>query len=56
MRKLKSGEFTQTVKLHPNNKYAFRYLVNDSEWQNDWSADANLPNQLTFDDNSIVEV
>ncbi|UTP72018.1 isoamylase early set domain-containing protein [Alteromonas sp. LMIT006] len=56
MKKLKSGEFTQTINLPKNKRYAFRYLVDDKEWQNDWAADAYIPNELTFDDNSVVEV
>ncbi len=56
MKKLKSGEFTQTVNLTKGRDYKFRYLVNDTEWENDWSADDYRPNQLTFDDNSVVHI
>ncbi len=56
MRKLKSGDFTQTINLAANQQYAFRYLINDTDWQNDWQADEYVPNELTFDENSVVNV
>ena len=56
MRRLKSGDFTQTINLPANNKYAFRYLINDTTWENDWQADEYTPNELTFDENSVVAV
>jgi 1,4-alpha-glucan branching enzyme len=56
MKKLKSGEFTQTLNLPKGQEYNFRYLVDDTQWENDWSADDYRPNQLTFDDNSVVQI
>jgi hypothetical protein len=56
MRRLKSGDFTQTINLPANHKYAFRYLINDTTWENDWQADEYLPNELTFDENSVITV
>ena len=35
---------------------AIRYLINDTDWQNDWQADEYVPNELTFDENSVVNV
>lgn len=55
MTPLKDGRFKASVELDANCVYQFRYLVNDSEWHNDWEADGYLPNP--FDgDNSVVEV
>ncbi|MFC3095589.1 glycoside hydrolase [Alteromonas sediminis] len=56
MKKLKSGEFTQTVDLEVGKNYQFRYLLNESEWENDWHADAYVPNGMPGEDNSVVSV
>jgi 1,4-alpha-glucan branching enzyme len=44
MSKLKSGDFSQTVKLEVGNEYQFRYLVNDALWVNEDEADKAVPN------------
>ncbi|WP_420387389.1 isoamylase early set domain-containing protein [Roseivirga sp.] len=56
MKKLKSGDFKATVKLETGKEYQFRYLIDGQTWENDWEADAYVPNQLTFEDNSVVEL
>jgi 1,4-alpha-glucan branching enzyme len=55
MRKLKSGEFSVTVSLKPGNKYRFRYWLDGERWENDWEADAYVPNEFGSED-SVVEV
>jgi 1,4-alpha-glucan branching enzyme len=44
MSKLKSGDFTQTLKLEVGSDYQFRYLINDSVWVNEDEADKAVPN------------
>jgi len=44
MSKLKSGDFTQTVKLNTGSEYQFRYLINDNVWSNEEEADKTVPN------------
>ncbi|MDP5029380.1 MAG: isoamylase early set domain-containing protein [Paraglaciecola sp.] len=56
MKKLKDGSFTATVELEKDAKYQFRYLLNDQEWENDWSADEYLPSPVSLDENSVVAV
>lgn len=56
MKKLKDGSFTQTLNLETEKAHQFRYLLDDVEWENDWSADAYVPNELTFDENSVVSI
>ena len=56
MKKLKDGSFTQTVNLATEKTHQFRYLLNDAEWENDWAADAYVPNELTFEENSVVSL
>lgn len=55
MSKLKSGEFTQILKLETGQQYQFRYLVNDSEWINESEADSTVPNGVVEGEfNSVV--
>jgi 1,4-alpha-glucan branching enzyme len=56
MKKLKTGDFKATVKLETGKEYQFRYLIDGEVWENDWEADKYVPNQLTFEDNSVVEL
>lgn len=44
MSKLKSGDFTQTLKLDAGKEYQFRYLICDKKWANDEEADKTVPN------------
>ncbi|WP_340679752.1 isoamylase early set domain-containing protein [Paraglaciecola sp.] len=56
MKKLKDGSFTTTVELENDANYQFRYLLNDSKWENDWAADAYVPSAVSLDNNSVVQV
>jgi 1,4-alpha-glucan branching enzyme len=53
MKKLKGGKFTVTLDLDKGREYQFRYLVNSTEWHNDWHADKYVPNPFSGD-NSVV--
>ena len=53
MKRQKNGSFTVILDLEKGREYQFRYLVNGSEWHNDWEADKYVPNPYTGD-NSIV--
>ena len=55
MKKLKDGSFSTTVSLEAGQKYRFRYLLDGGRWENDWEADAYLPNEHGTED-SIVDV
>lgn len=55
MKPLKDGRFKATVELPVDQRFQFRYLVNNSDWQNDWAADQYVPNPFCGD-NSVVEV
>lgn len=45
--------FRVTLKLEPGKEYQFRYLINGTEWHNDWHADKYVPNPF-IGDNSVV--
>lgn len=49
------GKFTRTLKLQSNNKYQFRYLIDDNNWKTDWDSDALVPvNTGTWYNSMIV--
>lgn len=54
MKKLKNGDFTTTLELHCNREYRFRYLIDSSRWENDWSADKYVRNRYGSDDSVVV--
>lgn len=56
MKKLKSGDFTLTLDLETENKYQFKYLLDEKEWENDWAADDYVPSPVSLEDNSVVVV
>jgi hypothetical protein len=49
----KDGRFSVTLDLDLNREYQYRYLVNSTEWHNDWHADRYVPNPY-FGDNSVI--
>ncbi len=49
----KSGQFSIALDLETGREYQFRYLVNGTEWHNDWHADKYVPNPFSGD-NSVV--
>ncbi len=53
MKKLKGPKFKATLELSVNREYAFRYLLNGSEWYNDPGADQNVPHPFGGD-NSVI--
>lgn len=49
----KEGNHTATLTLEKGREYQFRYLVNGTEWHNDWQADRYTQNPFSGD-NSVV--
>lgn len=54
MKRQKNGSFTVTLDLERNREYQFRYLVNGTEWHNDWEADKYVPNPYSGDNSVVV--
>jgi hypothetical protein len=46
--------FTTTLDLEPGRIYRYRYLVDGERWENDWAADAYVPNAFGTED-SVVQ-
>jgi 1,4-alpha-glucan branching enzyme len=55
MKQRKDGSFSITVSLPAGQSYRFKYLVDGQRWENDWSADAYVPNTFGSED-SLVEL
>jgi 1,4-alpha-glucan branching enzyme len=56
MKRLKSGDFTLTIDLDIDAKYEFRYLIDGSDWENDWEADKYVPSPFPGSDNSVIVI
>ena len=54
MKRQKSGTFTLSVSLKPGQHYRFRYLLDGERWENDWAADAYVPNIFGSTDSVVV--
>lgn len=54
MKRLKDGSFVATVDLEPAREYQFRYLIDETTWENDWHADRYTP--AAYGENSVVVV
>ena len=47
--------FRTTLKLEPGRAYRFRYFFDGGRWENDWAADAYVPNAFGGED-SVVDL
>ena len=56
MQSLKNGSYKTVVELESGKEYQYRYLIDGERWENDWEADKYVPNNLTFEDNSVVVI
>ena len=56
MKRQKSGDFTITLDLEPGRQYQYRYIIDDSRWENDWWADAYVTTPYGDCENSVVIV
>lgn len=54
MKRLRSGDFEITIELQSGREYRFRYLIDGSRWENDWSADNYYPNPYGCDDSVLI--
>ena len=54
MTRRKDGSFRVTVVLEPGRPYRFRYLVDGVRWENDWAADAYVPNDYGGEDSVVM--
>ena len=53
MTKDTDGGFATALTLEPGRTYRFRYLLDGERWENDWAADAYVPNEFGGEDSVI---
>jgi 1,4-alpha-glucan branching enzyme len=56
MKGLKNGEFKVTLDLDVDKEYQFRYLIDDTRWENDGNADKYVQSPYGECENSVVVV
>ncbi|MFZ5798284.1 MAG: glycoside hydrolase [Desulfobulbus sp.] len=56
LKRLKSGECKITLDLACGREYQFRYLLDNTTWENDWDADKYVPSAYHDVENSVVIV
>jgi 1,4-alpha-glucan branching enzyme len=54
MKKLRSGDYAIMLELEPGRSYQFRYLIDESRWENDWNADRYVKSPYGDSDNSVI--
>lgn len=53
LKKLKTGDFTVTLRLDPGKEYRFRYLIDGKIWENDWCADKYVKSPYGVEDSVV---
>jgi 1,4-alpha-glucan branching enzyme len=53
MKKQKGGGFKLTLKLEAGRHYHYRYFLDGERWENDWGADAYVPNEFGSEDSVL---
>jgi len=55
LKKQKNGEYATTIDLAPG-EYAYRYVLDGEQWENDYDADKYVPSGLGSIENSVVVI
>ena len=51
---LKDGTWKVAIKLEAGSEYQYRYLVNGTEWHNDWDADRYMEHPFGGENSVVV--
>lgn len=54
MKRSSAGDYSITLELETNREYSFRYLIDETMWENDWNADKYVKSPYGDSDNSVV--
>jgi 1,4-alpha-glucan branching enzyme len=54
MEKQEDGSFKLILDLEAGRHYQFRYLLDGDHWENDWAADAYVPNAFGSEDSVLI--
>ena len=52
--KKKNGVYTTELRLKPDTRYKFKYLIDGTKWENDFKADAYVPNDFGGEDSVLA--
>ena len=52
--KKKNGIYETEVRLKPESEYKFKYLIDGEVWENDYAADAYVPNEFGTEDSLVT--
>lgn len=55
MKLLKDGSAKTMIDLEVGKSYEYRFLINGEKWENDWEAEAYVPNGIDAE-NSLVTI
>ncbi len=53
MKRKRDGAFSAAINLEAGKEYRFRYWLDGSRWENDWHADAYVPNSFGTEDSVV---
>ena len=56
MRKGEDGSYSATLELKIGHEYQFRYLIDETQWENDNEADKHVPTPYQDSQNSVVVI
>ena len=56
LKQLKNGDYKIELDLEVGKKYAYRYLIDGEQWENDWQADEYIQAPEFDVENSVVSV
>ena len=56
LKKFKNGTYKTTLDLETSKSYQFKYLIDETKWENDHAADSYVNNGIDAQDNFVVEV
>lgn len=54
MKRKRDGSFSVALNLETDKEYRFRYWLDQSRWENDWQADAYVPNEFGTEDSVLT--
>ena len=56
MKHLKSEEFTVSLDFETSGACEFRYIIDETTWENEWGANRHVPSSFAGVENSVAEV
>ncbi len=56
LKRQRNGDYTITLELKVGREYQYRYLIDNSRWENDYHADQYVKSPFGDCDNSVVSI